>query len=165
MKSLCFVAFLFCMIGAAACSQEAFNAATSTNAAGATAACSTGYVYTSAYGCEPQSTCSTGYALYNGQCVSTTSTPTSTPTPTPTTATTVTCPSGYFLTGTTCVQTVTVVNVVPEGNVCQGICAVGMIQTSYGCLPAAPYCPPCTGDGGDGFCYYATNYLAFLNGI
>jgi hypothetical protein len=92
MKPLCFVAFLFCMIGAAACSPEAFNAATSTSATGATAACSTGYVYTSAYGCGPQSTCSTGYALYNGQCISTTATPTATPTPT--TVTTVTCPSG-----------------------------------------------------------------------
>jgi hypothetical protein len=160
MKSLCFVLFLFCLVGAAACSQESFNAATSASATGVTAACSTGYVYTASYGCEPQSTCSTGYALYNGQCVSTTATPT----PTPSTVTTVTCPSGYVLSGTTCVQTVTVVTVVTEGNVCQGICSVGLIQTRYGCLPAAPFCPPCTGDGGDGFCYYATNYLAFLNG-
>ena len=76
MKSIGLILFLFCLVGLAACSKEAFNAASSDNGTGVIAACSTGYVYTASYGCQPQSTCSSGYALYNGQCVSTTATPT-----------------------------------------------------------------------------------------
>lgn len=90
--------------------------------------CATGYVYSSTYGCLAQSTCPTGYGLYNNQCVYLT-----------TTTTTLTCPTGYIQSGTTCV-----VNTATTYSACQGSCPVGYTQTAYGCFPQGN-CMSCYG--------------------
>lgn len=49
---------------------QAGSTATTTSSAGTTStSCSSGYVYSSYYGCLLQSSCASGYGLYNGSCV------------------------------------------------------------------------------------------------
>ena len=90
--------------------------ATSGTATTLTATCSTGYVYSATYGCLAQSTCSSGYGLYNNQCVYL-----------GTTATTTTCPTGYTLYSNQCIASST-----STVNSC-GV--AGYTPTPYGCLP------------------------------
>ncbi|OFZ83293.1 MAG: hypothetical protein A2583_09210 [Bdellovibrionales bacterium RIFOXYD1_FULL_53_11] len=47
-------------------SESTGTTATSSNTS---ASCTTGYVYSSTYGCLLQGTCSSGYGLYNGSCI------------------------------------------------------------------------------------------------
>lgn len=89
--------------------------------------CASGYVYSSTYGCLLQSTCPTGYGLYNNQCVVATSTAYST------------CATGYTLYNGTCVYSGTTTTT----TTCGGSCAAGMVQTVYGCMAQASNCQAC----------------------
>lgn len=154
------------------------NSGNSTAAAGAT--CEAGYVYSSTYGCLLQSTCASGYGLYNNQCVALTTTTAATcaagyvysstygclaqsscssgyglynNTCVLATTTSVTCPTGYTLVNNTCVVSTTT-------NTCQGSCPAGYQQTSYGCLPQYK-CNSCFGYL-NGYCVGSTGYWYFV---
>ena len=60
-----------------------------------TGSCTTGYVYSSQYGCLLQSSCPTGYGLYGSQCVTLTAQSTSN-------SCQGTCPAGYAQTSYGC---------------------------------------------------------------
>jgi hypothetical protein len=93
-----------------------------------TGTCSAGYVYSAQYGCLPQSSCSAGYAMYNNQCIYVG------------TSSTNMCPAGFVLTNNTCM----IAGTTTGSSLCQGACAVGQIQTAYGCLPQNS-CATCYG--------------------
>lgn len=111
----------------AACGNNDSTGTTVTTGLGTTGSCAAGYVYSTMYGCLPQSTCSAGYGLYNGQCVYLSS------------ATTMTCPAGYIQSGATCVIATTT-----STNSCQGACMAGYVSTVWGCLPQGS-CGACFG--------------------
>ena len=62
------VAILFVIFGSVllGCGQNGSTTAAQTYAS---SSCSSGYVFSSSYGCLLQSTCGSGYGLYNGSCV------------------------------------------------------------------------------------------------
>ena len=148
-------------------STDSTSAATGTTA---TAICASGYVYTTTYGCLPQSTCADGYAMYNNTCVSTTTTTTTAGTTSTTTCSSgyvystnygcipqLTCSSGYGWYNNSCILlTGTIITTV---NHCQDYCPSGQIATDYGCMPAVQVCPPCSGLGPDGYCYWSSYTL------
>ena len=124
---------LIIVSGCAGSSQTAATTATA-----AYGQCTTGYVYSTSYGCLPQSGCSSGYALYNNSCIYVGTTTSQTCTSGYTwngsscvySGVATTCQTGYTLVGNQCVFSgnTTV-------NTCGGTCPVGYSQTSYGCLP------------------------------
>jgi hypothetical protein len=77
MKTLKLIQFLICSIGFGLAISACAGSSGSTTTTSAVGSCSVGYVYSSTYGCLTQSTCPTGYGLYNNQCVVATSTATS----------------------------------------------------------------------------------------
>ena len=135
----------FEFFGLIALSMVMFGCGSSQNTSnyGATGTCSSGYLYSSTYGCLPQSNCQTGYALYNNSCVYVGYTTTST----------TSCTSGYVYTtqygcqlqGSTACSTgyvstssygcVLGTTTTTTSTQYQGTCSVGYVQTAYGCLP------------------------------
>jgi hypothetical protein len=100
--------------------------------------CSTGYVYSTTYGCLLQSNCATGYGMYNGSCVLLTGTNAGSgacPAGSVYSAqygclVQGNCPIGYGLDGTSCVS----LSGTTGATTCQGSCNAGYVQTAYGCL-------------------------------
>jgi hypothetical protein len=129
MSKLIWFALAYGLFALSACSGDAFNGqqAASTTALQSTT-CAAGSVYTVQYGCLPQSTCPTGQALLNNQCVAVTTptpTPTLTATPVPTPVATplpTATPSGPVPTPTPPITT-------------PASCPAGQIYSSqYGCI-------------------------------
>lgn len=147
--------------------------------------CSTGYIYSSTYGCLPQSSCPSGYGLYNNQCVLVTTGTTcdagyvfsSTYGCLPQSgcgtgyalyngqciyvgSTTISCPTGYVVSGNQCIYSTSTTT-----SSCQGSCQAGYTQTVYGCLPQQTcgscfgyYNRYCLGGAPTGYLWYLTPY-------
>lgn len=160
MRGFVWFSFILWSLVVMACSDQQFSAINSDP--GSTAiACSNGTVATSR-GCEVPVSCPTSYTVSDNLCVEPT--------------TTSSCPSGYVYSSEYgCLPQMSCPSgqgwyidrcVVIGGysNICQAYCPIGFIATKFGCFPAIPACPPCTGYGGDGFCYRSINYWEFLYG-
>lgn len=153
----------------AGCAKTSNDGSTSTAAA---TTCSTGYLYSTYYGCQVQ--CGTSSIMYNNQCI---------PTTTSITGTTTTCQSGYLYSAYGCqpqcgtnmvwynnqcvaaaVTTTTYTSgyTTTTGSMCQGVCQVGYTQVSGSCLPQST-CGACYGQY-QGYCYigdYAHAYYGY----
>jgi hypothetical protein len=155
------VIFLF---GTVHCAKTS-NSSADTSTAGTT--CSTGYLYSTYYGCQLQ--CGTSSVWYNGQCIATTTSVTGTAS--------TTCSSGYLYStaygcqpqcGTSMIwynnaciaaTTTTTTTTVSTANVCQSFCPSGYVAVGSSCLPQAT-CGSCYGYSG-GYCYVGNGASAF----
>lgn len=167
----------------ASCAKDSDSSATTAVTAGS---CSSGYIYSSTYGCLLQSSCPSGYGLYNNQCVLVSGATTTCSSGYVYSATygclpqstcsagyalysnqciyvgssTLSCPTGYVMSGTQCVLSTSTTT-----SSCQGSCTAGYTQTVYGCLPQGT-CGSCfgytshycLGGAATGYMWYMTPY-------
>ena len=146
---------MFVALSTVHCSKTS-NGSSGTSS-GTTNTCTTGYLYSTYYGCQLQ--CGTGSVWYNNQCISTTASVTSTTTTSYTNGTS--CGTNMVWYNGQCVYSSSTTGS-STGFICNGTCPSGYTQIQGQCLPQYS-CGSCYAYYG-GYCYigdYAHQFYGY----